>query len=360
MTPFQFAVPSTSMGSRIPLRAAALGLCALALGCEPETGTDAGRNDAAHAEAGASDASIDVPLRDATVPIDTATPPGGDAAAPSDAAPPIPLDASMPDANGLDSASSDGATLDSTVSDSAAADSAVSDSSSSLDAAVDAGAADAGNLGEASTGDAAQAVRTQSGEVRWPLSEGPGTASCSQRSIALWRQETFTLDAPNAQGFVCGIASCVRHPDFPSNATFNFHDGDIQLSITFRDRILDGYSVESFRENWLQTNLQPWTTSTKTNIGSRVVQLRSDWEPMLEFVSYQAPVLHVRLHTVATHMASSFNEPAAVPYVCFRQTPAGPVPDLCTDVSCEYWTDDSEENGVSLTLDLKVPIEQPR
>jgi hypothetical protein len=67
---------------------------------------------------------------------------------------------------------------------------------------------------------------------------------------------------------------------------------------------------------------------------------------------------HVRLMAEAYDTAIGFLRPATLPYVCFHQTPAGPVPDICTEVACAYRTND-EKARVHVTLDLNLPVEAP-
>jgi hypothetical protein len=217
--------------------------------------------------------------------------------------------------------------------------------------------ADAGSGTDASIADAAQPGHSRSGEVRWNVNEGEVSDYCPHQSIALWKDETITLHDSASPGFQCydSPGSCRPPPDF--DARFLLVTDEIELFLIFRARVLLGYSVESFRENLLRAQLH-WRTTSKTSIGSGVVELSTFEPPTLEIVSYQAPILHVRMQALSVWMTNSFDEQATVPYPCISQGPTGPIPYLCTHVDCRYSTE-ATANGVHLTLDLKLPIEQP-
>jgi hypothetical protein len=355
---------------RSPLsRAGLIGLCAFSVGCEPELDTDAATSEAAvgqheaavdQAEAAVTDADVlDAAERDAapssdgsaSTGSDASISPGGDGSV-SDASTSAMGDASTP--------ASDGSTPDASILDTGALDGNTSGSDAAVDAQgpADASAADTGSLRDAATADAALALRTRSGEVRWGVQSGQGSAFCPFQSIALWKDETLTLEDRTSRGFACTewFDTCARPaPGEPGNITYIFHNADMEVHLTFRDAVLQGYSIEAFRANLLQTNLR-WTSETKTNIGNRRADFIADFQPALELVSYEAPFLHVRLEGMA-NWGPSFGQQATVPYVCFHGSPV-PTPDICTEVGCGYRVVDPED-GVHVRVDLKARIQQP-
>jgi hypothetical protein len=373
MTSFAFNGARASRHSSHLLRAALLGLCALALGCEPEMETDASVTDSAVTPADASGASTDA----GGGTLD-ATPPAG-----NDAAPPVRSDAGVHDSAVSDSAVSDSAVLDSAVLDSAVLDSAVLDSavldSAVLDSAVldsatseagasdggssvdahatqDAATTDASSPGDASAQDAAQAVHDRTGEVRWNVREGRGSDLCPHQWVALWKDDTLTRYDPTPPGFACYL-NCDLPTDLDAGeATFSMVTNEMDMFLMFRARVMLGYSTESFRTNFLRAQVH-WKTPTKTSIGSGIMEFAS-MEPTVEIVSYQAPLLHVRMHANAVWATNSFNDDSTVPYICIVEGPQGTVLTVCTRSECGYSTDDPA-NGVSLTLDLTLPIQQP-
>ena len=333
----------------------------MACGCEPELGTDASSSDAAvgEAEAGVADTGIpDSSVEDAALGSDGSTPAGSDAATSAGE------DASERDASPAPEAStpaSDGATSDASPLDAGASDADTSRVDAAVDAQrpSDAAPTDTSVLGDASPGDAGLAVRMRSGEVRWGVQSGQGSAFCPLQSIALWKDETLTLEDRTSPGFACTdwFDTCPRPaPGEVTNATYIFRNADMEFHLTFRGSVLQGYSIEAFRENLLQTSLT-WTSETKTSIGDRQARFIADFEPELELVSYEAPMLHVRLRGTA-NWGPSFRQQATVPYVCFHQTPGGPVPDICTDVFCSYRVADLD-SAVHVSVDLKARIQQP-
>jgi hypothetical protein len=115
-------------------------------------------------------------------------------------------------------------------------------------------------------------------------------------------------------------------------------------------------AVGSFRTNFLRAQVH-WKTPTKTSIGSGIVEF-SSMEPAVEIVSYQAPLLHVRMQARSLWATNTFNETSTLPYPCIVATPIGTIPTVCTSSECGYATEDPA-NGVSITLDLTLPIQQP-
>jgi hypothetical protein len=337
-------------------------LSALAFGCEPEAVNDADVNAEPVVEAGVHasgpDASGGATGLDATSVGD-----GSGSASASTA--PAPLDATGPHAAAPDSARSDAVTWTRerptlalrmaerlprqrpTLEPSTAARGSIPRQSPTPARPVRTGSADS------SSGQPAQAVRSRSGEMRWDITDGPGTEYCSHQSIALWKEETLTLNDPASPGFRCSIF-CPRPPDLDAgNASFTFRSADMEIHITFRSRVMLGYSLrELSREPAAGADVR-WTTTTTTNVGSGVVEFQGYDHAAVEFLSYQAPVLHVRMQTSTSWTSSSFPEKTPVPYLCFGQTPAGPTPRLCTDVACEYH---SVDNPVIVTIDLALPI----
>jgi hypothetical protein len=266
-------------------------------------------------------------------------------------------DASTHDADaasqGGDAASADGGALDS----GANLDAQAPLDASTADASHDTGASpDAGN-------DAGKLVRARSGEVRWVVKEAQGSLFCPQQSQLLWKDEIITLNDPSSRGFKCDI--CPNPPfDDSGTSTYYLQSDELDIRFDFFSSITRGYSLAAFRDGLRFVTVR-WKTAPKSATKEGWTQF-STWsdQPTVEFLSYAAPLLHVRLQATVYETAISFTETATAPYVCFHSPPT-PFPDICTEVACGFRSGDlnqadpSPANGVHVTIDVTLPVEAP-
>jgi len=315
--------------------ACALGLVALALGCEPVPGADGSITDGTLGEAGGDggrDASLDVPDS------------GG-------------LDAQRPDAL-VGSTRPDGsATLDASSFDAMPPDAAPIDAMPPDAMPPDAAPIDAMPPDAASTSDAAQASHTHSGAMTWVLSDTAGTEYCPSRTVTLWKEDVFTLSDPGSPGLRCGLC-----PPAPAGNTFPvsflFSNDDFEINLSFDAPVRRGFSVQSFHDNLTRADVA-WKSPIKapSSYGAAHLWSTAAADTRVEFLSYQAPMLHLRVVAHTNPIDSTVFMFPTPPYLCFHQAPTGPVPDLCTEVACEYRAA-GEDQHVGVTLDLLLPIEQ--
>jgi hypothetical protein len=308
-------------------------------------------------DVGAPDAGLapDAAVKDAAVP-DAAVP---DAAV-KDAAV---LDAAVKDAAAPDAAVKDAAVLDAAVPDAAVLDAALPDAGQAvLDASSDAGPPDAGP--ETPPGDGS-APTTHSGEVVWNVIPRAGTAFCPYQSIALWKEETFTLNDPSASGFYCQ-SGCPPFPAPPDGEVVIVGGNyDLSVYLIFKPDVLKELSTQSFRDNFLYAKMN-WRTVPKTPLkyaaGFSPGIGTGAWQeplPKLEFVSYEPPLLHVRVSAVGLGQSSELRQEATLPYACVVQGKFGEFPSICTEVECTYLAD-SPGNGTHFTADVTLPLIPPQ
>jgi hypothetical protein len=271
-------------------------------------------------------------------------------------------DAAVKDAATPDAAVLDAAVPDAAVKDAAVLDAAVPDAGQAvLDASSDAGPPDAGS--ETPPGDGS--ATTHSGEVVWNVIPRAGTAFCPYQSIALWKEETFTLNDPSASGFYCqgGCPPLPAPPD--GEVVIVGGTNDLSVYLIFKPDVLKQLSTQSFRDNFLYAKMN-WRTVPKTPLkyiaGFPAGIGTSAWQeplPELELITYEPPLLHVRLSAVGLGQSSVLRQEATLPYACVVQGKFGEFPSICTEVECTYLAD-SPANGTHFTADVTLPLIPPQ
>ncbi|MFT3926928.1 MAG: hypothetical protein QM778_30560 [Myxococcales bacterium] len=184
------------------------------------------------------------------------------------------------------------------------------------------------------------------GEVCFGLQSAPNNDACEpQRCL----QEKYELDVnDHAATLSCNLSgpTCDLPPNGTDTTYFDFFKDDYEVILGFDNRILDGYSLAAFKQYLKDAEIE-FNVRTSAPLYATLAQGTT-----VEFLSYDAPILHVRVKGGAT---TTNLTTTSDPYPCI--TFQGPK--FCTSQLCTYEATQEGGGPAQLIADLELAVQQP-